>query len=256
MPTGRRAVLRMGLGGLAGASLPVSAEAASPFELAPDWRAGWALHKDPGLGAGVTQLANGIILEAAPYAYDDRAVYARSSVALWSKSPWAGDFRVGFDFTRLDDVARTTGNGIGAMLYFHVVGQGDAAHPEGIARWPAAEAREEDYVRYSRGYRVTWSNFNTQGPQNSHEIRLRMFAFTARYPEQIGGDSPARFPFERGRAYRMAFERRGQTLTVAVDGETFGWDDPAIARYDEGYFGIRHQPGRHGRYEDFTTTRP
>jgi hypothetical protein len=256
-PTTRRAVLRAGLGGLA-ASAPATrpAAAAPSFALAPDWRAGWALHKDSELGAGVDQLANGIVLRAADYAYDDRAVYARSSVALWSRHAWAGDFRVEFDFTRLDDVARTTGNGIGAMLYFHVVGAGDPHHPAELARWPSTQAREEAYVRHGRGFRVTWSNFNTEHPRNSHEMRLRTFAFTTRYPERIGEDSPSRFTFARGRTYRMAFERRGPRFAASVDGEAFVWEDPAIARFGEGCFGLRHQPGRVARYENLAIARP
>lgn len=256
MRTTRRATLQLGLGGLAGALPPAAATGASPFDLAPDWRANWVLHKDPDLGAEVTQLANGIDLRAAPYAYDDEAVYERSDVALWSGARWTGDFRAAFDFTRLDDVTRTTGRGIGAMLYFHVAGQGDDEHPESIARWPSREAREETYVRYGRGHRVTWSNFNTRNPRNSHEMRLRTFAFTTSYPVQVGEDSPAEFPFVRDRTYRLVLERRGRTFNVAVDGEAFGWDDPAIGRYGEGYFGIRHQAGRHARYENFTIIQP
>jgi hypothetical protein len=233
------------------------ATAATPFDLAPDWRINWVLHKDPKLKAKIEQLPNGVILRAAPYNYTNKKIYDRSNIALWNKTLWTGDFRVEFDFTRLDNVARTTGSGIGAMLYWHVLGRtGDPKHPPSIAAWPSKAADEDAYVRYTRGYRVTWSNFNTRAPQNSNEIRVRTFAFTRNYPTKVGGDSPAVFPFVRDQTYHMAIQRVGQVLTVVVDGHTVTWDDPAIARYNDGYFGIRHQTGRHARYENFTITPP
>jgi hypothetical protein len=251
--TTRRTILGLGLGGLAGTLLPASAEA-GPFDLT-NWSTNWVLHKDPKLGASLTPIANGIILKAAPISTDS-SVYQRSSIAIWNKNLWTGDFRVEFDFTRLDNTTKTTGNGIGAMLYWHVVGKGDAAHPASIAQWPSKAANEKTYIRYSRGYRVTWSNFNTQSPQNSHEIRLRRFAFTTNYPVQIGGDSPAKFFFEKDKKYHMILERSGSTFKVIVGTESHTWNESVITLYNDGYFGIRHQPGRWGRYENFSITVP
>lgn len=260
----RRAAMRAGLGAFTAGMLgPLAlgeaeaAAAAGPFAMAPDWRTNWVVHKDPTLGASVTQLANGVILKAAPYVYsNDQDLLSRSSIVLWSKASLSGNFRASFSFTRLDDITKTTGTGIGAMLYFHALGLGDSEHPLSFAEWPSTKPSEGDYIRYGKGLRVTWSNFNTVVPSNSNQIRLRWFEFTTSYPVQIGKPSPASFPFTRNVRYAITFTCSGNSFTVAVRNTKtgkvarWGWTESTIGRFSNGYFGIRQQPGRIARYEN------
>ena len=173
-----------------------------------------------------------------------------------------GDFRIELDFARLDSIDRTTRDGIGTMLYFHATGRGDNTDPESFAQWRSSRPSEQDYVRHGRGIRITWSNFNTEIPGNSDEMRLRWFELSSQYPGQIGQDSLPRFPFIAGRKYHMTFERRGSTFAVAVadlatgELESCSWDDEAIGRFSSGYFGIRQQPGRVASYENLMLVRP
>ncbi len=233
------------------------------FALAPSLDLDWAVHMDPVLGAGVTQDANGVTLKAAPYVYSgDADLLARSSVVIWSRTAWSGDFKVSFEFTRLDNTTKTTGTGIGAMLYFHATGAGTEDHPASFAEWPSARPSEDDYTQYGRGIRITWSNYNTVTPGNSNEMRLRSFEFTTAYPAKIGADSPAKFPFKRGVKYKMTFVRKGNKFSASVKDTTTGrtqsvsWSSTQIGRFSSGYFGIRHQPGREARYEKFSVTQP
>src|SRR3954447_8896400 len=172
----RRAAMRAALGALAtSAFAPIeSAEAhalvpPAPFALAPDWTTNWVVHKDPLLGASVTQLANGVILKASPYVYNNDDLYLRSNIVLWSKVKLTGDFKMTFSFTRLDNTVKTTGKAIRVILYFHALGAGDSAHPESFAQWPSQRPFETDYVRYSKGLRVTWSNFSSVFPDTSDQ---------------------------------------------------------------------------------------
>jgi hypothetical protein len=206
-PIPRRAALT---GAVALAASPLllrpRAALAAGFGLAPDYTVNWAVHMDPALGASVTQNATGVTLKAAPYVYSSEpGLLSRSSVVVWSRTPWTGDFKASFEFTRLDGTTRTTGTGIGAMLYFHATGAGSELHPASIAEWPSAKPSEDDYTRYGRGLRITWSNFNSVTPGNSNEMRLRSFEFTSAYPTKIGADSAAKFPFTRNVKYHLGF---------------------------------------------------
>ena len=236
---------------------------AADFGLTPDYSVNWGVHKDPVLGASVTQDVAGVTLKAAPYVYSSEAdLLARSSVVIWSRAPWTGDFKLSFEFTRLDGTTRTTGTGIGAMLYFHATGAGSNLHPASFADWPSARPSEDDYTRYGRGLRITWSNFNSVTPGNSNEMRLRSFEFTTAYPKKIGSDSAAKFPFTKGVKYQLTFVRQGSKFTAIVKNTLTGrsekasWTASQIRRFSSGHFGIRHQPGREARYENFVIARP
>ena len=139
----RRALVQRALGGLVsfapGGLLSARAVATAPselFALAPAWGDNWVVHKDPEVEAGVQQLPTGVILRSAPYVYDrNKELYGRSSIALWSRRKWVGDFRIELDFARLDSTDRTTRDGIGTMLYFHATGFGNNTHSESFAQW-------------------------------------------------------------------------------------------------------------------------
>ena len=244
-------------------SLRAAPVPAASFALTPSYDAGWAVHMDPQLGASVVQGEHGVTLRAAPYVYsNDADLLARSSIVLWSRTPWTGDFKASFEFTRLDTTTRTTGTGIGAMLYFHATGAGGAEHPASFADWPSTRPSEDDYTRYGRGIRITWSNFNSVTPGNSNEMRLRWFAFTSAYPTKIGKDSAAKFPFTAGVKYLITLVRKGSNFTAIVKDTSTGrtqsvsWSDKKISQLTSGYFGIRHQPGREALYEKLAITRP
>ena len=121
---------------------------------------------------------------------------------------------------------------------------------------------EDDYTKYGKGIRITWSNFNSKTPGNSNEMRLRWFQFQTAYPKKIGNDSPAKFPFKRDVKYKLTLTRKGTSFSANVQDTTTGktekvsWKNSKIGQFKSGYFGIRHQPGREARYENFSVTAP
>lgn len=228
------------------------------FSFTPNYTQNWVMHKAPSMGASITQNSDGLTLTSAPYVYSGGyEPFHSSSVAIWSKTKLSGNFKVAFDYTRLDNVTRTTAGGQATVFYFGVKGTGDAAHPESIAQWGNTVPNEDNYLNDAKGLRLTFNNFNTETPDISNRMRFRWFDHDKSLPNMIGGPSPQDFPFTPNVKYHVEMQRTGNTFTVRVTDtrsnttKTMSWTDAKVSQFNDGYFGIRQMPGRIARYQNF-----
>lgn len=236
----RRSLLVAGAAGAGALLLPggrAALAAVNPFALAPDWRDNWKAHKTLA-AAKVVQLGAGVRIDTPGTASQADA----GQVALWAKTPVAGDFELAFTYKVVSRLALKGGSF--ATFHFDSRGEGSAAYPEAVPDWTGVTPSDAVYTTHTRGLRFSFATYNPSAPDVHYRLRLRAFEFSAA-PTLIEPASPQTFPFTTGKAYKVKIRRQGSILRVsatpAAGGTTrsFSWTDSRIERWGEGYVGFR-----------------
>lgn len=244
---------RTGLGMLSASMLYGSAYATSNnWKLASSdsdiekWQDNWFVE---GAMATVSNSESGMVFSAGPIPYEQA-----SHAVLWTKQSFAGDIKIEYDYTRLDDRTDVTGVNI---LYIQATGLGTEEWPTDISR--STSQRDVPWMKsYFLNMHALHISYSTTGPKRSHYVAAR------RYPAKelndflhgtlIQPDYQNVDLFKQGETYHITAVKQDNRLTFTAErnGKThsFEWDLSTFPAVTEGRIGLRHMWTRSSRYKD------
>ena len=212
-----------------------------------DWTRHWFLD---GERATVRNTPIGMEMRAGPEAGND-ACHA----VLWSRDAFAGDLKIAYEFTRLDQATEFVN-----ILYVQATGSGEGPHAEDIAAWRDLRAVPAMAIYYNHvhTYHISYAAFDhgNTDPANDY-IRARRYL-----PESGNGlDGTALEPsydrtglFAPGVPHQMTVLKIGQELMLQVRGgdkTTFcRWRNDRLSPIESGRIGLRQMYTRDARYRD------
>ena len=216
------------------------------LELQPEmnWQDQWTLD---GNHCVVGNSSNGLEFQAGPEAGNN----AHHGV-LWTKESFAGDMKVEFDYTRLDEINRFV-----CILYFHANGIGEGAYTKDIHEW--AHLREEPWMKtyFERMdmLHISFAAFGNDNDEPDDYLRVR------RYPVrpdrdfsqiEVAGTVHNTGLFLPQQTYAVTFVKTTDALGLHVKGadkELYHcWDISTVEPTHDGPFGIRHMWQKHACY--------
>ena len=212
-----------------------------------DWRLHWMLD---GENAQVRCTEAGMELQSGPAAGEDA-----DHMVLWTRASFAGDVKIEYEFTRLDDAVEFV-----VILYVQASGSGEAPYVQDIAAWnelrrvPAMRT----YFNHMHAYHISYAAFDhgNTDPQNDY-IRARRYL-----PESGQGLEGTEIPpsydrtglFARGVPHRITVIKHGQDLYFRAEGPDRDllchWRNRDLPPILEGRIGLRQMYTRHSRYRD------
>jgi hypothetical protein len=215
---------------------------------------GWAVHR----GQSSAQLVappTGARLQGGPMGAVDR-----NGLAIWSPSPWAGDFRASFRTMKLDGNVGRGGESLFMLLYFGVQGDGTPGHPANMAGWPGSTVPyTHAYAEHIRGARITFY-FQPSGAVGEVQPLSAAYFRADGSRNAIRGSSSVGFPGLRNVTYGWTVRRAGNAVTVTqADGaarRSVTFSSAALGQFaGSGNFGLLVSPGRIVEVTGFSVAR-
>jgi len=215
-----------------------------------DWTEQWFLDGEVGT---VTTGPDGMELVAGSEFGNDA-----HHMVLWTKESFAGDLKIEYDFTRLDQETRAVN-----ILYIQASGSGVGPFAEDIVEWnelrrvPAMRT----YYDNMNAYHISYAAFPNDEDTTSY-IRARRYM-----PNLAGLDgtglTPDYFPtglFETGVPHHISVIRRSRELFIRIENEHetyFGYiKNTELPDISEGRMGLRQMFTRSARYRNFRVSVP
>ena len=218
-----------------------------------DWRDRWTLD---GLKATVTNSERGMDFKAGPIRKEDV-----SHAVMWTKESFAGDIRLDYEYTKLEDVIEAV-----TILYIQATGSGAQGYDEDISKW--ADKREipsmRTYFNHMNLYHISYAAFDV-----SNSDPVKDYVRARRYmPESSAGLAntdlePDYFEtglFKRGVPHKITVIRKGDDLFMYIrnheEKQLCHWKADAFPPIIEGRIGLRHMWTRGARYRDLRISQP
>jgi chondroitin-sulfate-ABC endolyase/exolyase len=178
---------------------------------------------------------------------------------LWTKDSFAGDVKIEYDYTRLDDVNKWVN-----ILYIQATGKGGDFPPD-IMEW--ADYRTEPWMKHyfenMKLLHVSYAAYDGVDGLGADDDYVRC----RRYPKaEKGGFSKTEIKpdffrtglFRTGKTYHITAIKKGDRLFFNVEGKgrekLFAWQSPLIGEVTEGRVGLRHMWMKSAHYENFTVS--
>lgn len=210
-----------------------------------NWKKQWFLDGEVGM---VKNGPVGMTLTAGPEFRNDA-----HHMVLWTRESFAGDLKIEFEYTRLDDETRCVN-----ILYIQATGTGEGEFTEDISKW--SELRRVPSMRmyfdYMNLYHISYAAF-PNGADTTAYIRGRRYLPGGR---GLKGTEmkPDYFPkglFEKGVSHQITVIKRARDLFMKVENEEqtacFHMSNPNLPPVVEGRIGLRHMFTRSARYKNF-----
>lgn len=216
-----------------------------------DWQEKWFLDGEVG---SVSNDENGMTLTAGPEFRNDA-----HHMVLWTKDSFAGDVKIEFEYTRLDE-----GNRAVNIIFIQATGSGDGPHAKDIREWqdlrrvPAMST----YFNNMHLYHISYAAFTNDGLATSSYLRARRYMPDGRGLRGTGlkPEYESKTLFEPGVPHKVTVIKTDRDLHMRVENadETFyghfqNTDHPIVT---QGRIGIRHMFTRSSRYKNFTVSVP
>ncbi|MEM1165334.1 MAG: DUF1961 family protein [Planctomycetota bacterium] len=212
-----------------------------------DWRQHWFLDGDK---ARVSNDEAGMALRAGPIFGEDA-----SHAVLWTNQSFAGDIKIEYEYTRLDDATKAVN-----IIYVLATGTGNDPYTEDLLDWahlrrvPAMRL----YFRNVNTYHISYAAFGLTDDDQPDYVRAR------RYMPDLGRglrgtalepDTWDTGLFEPGVPHRITVVKSANDLFMHVrnptDEQLFAWKTDTFPDITEGRVGLRHMYTRASRYKDF-----
>ncbi len=216
-----------------------------------DWRKHWFLDGEVG---AVTNSPEGMTLTAGPEFKNDA-----HHMVLWTKRSFAGDLKIEYDFTRLDEERRCV-----TILYIQASGSGKDGFDKDITTW--SDLRKvpamSSYYDNMHTYHLSYAAFGDTGKEQTSYIRGRRYM-----PHRNGLKGTELTPdyhfdtlFATGVKHHITVIKRDRDLHLRIE-------NPDGVRYchlhngklpvvTEGRIGLRHMFTRSARYMNFRIFMP
>ncbi|HIE96241.1 MAG TPA: DUF1961 family protein, partial [Fuerstia sp.] len=217
-----------------------------------DWRKRWFLDGEVGK---VQTGPEGMKMTAGPEFRNEA-----HHMVLWTRDKFAGDLKIEYDFTRLDDETRCVN-----ILYIQVTGSAEGPYEKDIAKWnqlrrvPAMRT----YFDHMHAYHISYAAFPNGADATSY-IRARRYMPGASglkgtdlkpdyYPEGL---------FRNGVPHKITVIKKARDLFMRIENaeQIFHchMTNPDLPAIENGRVGLRHMYTRSSRYQNFrvSTLRP
>jgi len=230
------------------------------------WGDAWSLDGEKArvrrLPPGAEGRPGGFELHAGPKRGEDA-----SHAVAWTRPEFAGDLRIEYEFTRLDDVDWGVN-----IVYLQAQGLGPAPFTADIAQW--ADRRNVPampvYYRNMSLWHVSYAAYPTRGDAPKDYLRARRYPSIPKQwhaPQHLFGDVTRvdrdyrdTGLFKQGQPVRLTWIKRGSELmlrAVPLEGDDvkpvyFRWDFSRSIPVWSGRIGLRQMSTRDSRYRGFT----
>ncbi len=216
-----------------------------------DWKQKWFLDGEVGQ---VTTGPDGMALIAGPEFKNDA-----HHMVLWTKHVFAGDLKIEYDYTRLDEETRCVN-----ILYIQATGSGETPYAEDITQWnelrrvPAMRM----YFDHMNTYHISYAAFPNEGDDPRSYIRARRYMPNATGLK--GSDlTPDYFPeglFAPGVPHTITVIKKDRAISMRIENpeQTYHchMTNPDLPAVTEGRIGLRHMFTRSARYQNFRVSIP
>jgi len=212
---------------------------------AGDWREKWTLD---GREATVENDADGMTFKAGPEAFQN----AHHAV-LWTKRDFAGDLRIEYEYTRLDEATKMV-----TILYIQATGCDQQGYGKDIADW--ADKRVvptmRNYYAHMNAYHVSYAAFgNKNAAPGKDYIRARRYQCGPLGGTELEGEYKNTGLFKTGVPHQITVIKRDREIFMHVRNA----EDELLCRFVntefppivEGRIGLRHMSTRAARYRNF-----
>jgi hypothetical protein len=216
-----------------------------------DWTEQWFLDGEVGT---VTTGPDGMVLTAGPEFKNDA-----HHMVLWTKENFAGDVKIEYEFTRLDDETRCVN-----ILYIQATGSGEEPYVKDISEWN--ELRREPAMRmyfdHMHTYHISYAAFPNEGDNRQSYIRARRYIPNATglkgtdlkpdyYPEGL---------FATGVPHTITVIKQARDLFIQIENAEQSvychMSNPDLPAITEGRIGLRHMFTRSARYKNINISTP
>jgi len=216
-----------------------------------DWTAQWFLDGEVGT---VRTGPDGMVLTAGPEFRNDA-----DHIVLWTKESFAGDLKIEYDYTRLDNETRCV-----TILYIQATGSGKEPYVKDITKWnelrrvPAMRM----YFDHMNTYHISYAAFPNSGEDRTSYIRGRRYL-----PHKTGlkgtGLDPDYYPeglFATGVTHHITVIKKDRDLFMRVENPNrvhyCHMANPKLPIITEGRIGLRHMFTRSARYKNIRISTP
>ena len=216
-----------------------------------DWQEKWFLDGEVG---AVSNDENGMTLTAGPEVRNDA-----HHMVLWTKDSFAGDVKIEFEYTRLDEENRAVN-----ILFIQATGSGEGPHAKDIRAWQ--ELRKvpamSTYFNNMHLYHISYAAFTNDGLATSSYLRARRYMPDGRRLRGTGlqPEYESETLFEPGVPHKVTVIKTDRDLHMRIENadETFyaHFQNTNLPVVMEGRIGIRHMFTRSSRYKNFTISVP
>lgn len=213
-----------------------------------DWTKRWFLD---GEKAKLSNSDKGMDFHAGPKWRED----AHHAV-LWTKPSFAGDVKIEYEYTRLDEQIRAV-----TILYIQATGKGEGPYVTDIRKW--SDRREvpsmSQYFKHMNTYHISYAAWGTRNDDPDQDyIRARRYRGHGKdrlHGTELKPDYDRTGLFETGVPHRITVIKRGKQLFMHIRNAEAEWlchwDGSKFPAITEGRIGLRHMYTRAARYKDF-----
>jgi hypothetical protein len=215
-----------------------------------DWTEQWFLDGEVGT---VTTGSDGMELTAGPEFKNDA-----HHMVLWTKENFAGDVKIEYDYTRLDNETNCVN-----ILYIQATGSGEEPYVKDITEWN--ELRKVPAMRmyfdHMQTYHISYAAFPNDEDATSY-IRARRYMPNATGLK--GSDlEPDYFPeglFETGVPHKITVIKKERDIFMKIENaeQTLycHMSNPELPAITAGRIGLRHMFTRSSRYKNIRISTP
>jgi Domain of unknown function (DUF1961) len=214
-----------------------------------NWKDNWLLD---GQEARITHSDRGMDFFAGDQAGDDA-----SHAVLWTLKSFAGDIKIEYEYTRLDEANRFV-----TILYIQATGSGDGPYQKDIMRWVDRRAvpSMRTYFNHMNTYHISYAAYGVENDDPAEDY-IRARRYMPETPRGLEGtdlqpDDYARTGlFATGVPYKITVIKSGDKLYMHIAGKDntllCHWDTESFPAIAEGRIGLRHMYTRAARYRNF-----
>jgi len=214
------------------------------------WQDRWFLD---GLVGKVSTGPDGMVLTAGPEFKNDA-----HHMVLWTKQEFAGDLKIEFDYTRLDDETRCVN-----ILYIQATGSGEEPYVTDITKWNELRSvpAMRTYFDHMHTYHISYAAFPNNEDTTSY-IRARRYM-----PNASGLDGteldPDYFPlglFRKDVPHKITVIKKERNIFIKVENPEQVYYchmvNKSLPPVTEGRIGLRHMFTRSSQYSNFRVSVP
>jgi hypothetical protein len=213
-----------------------------------DWKEHWTID---GLKATVTNSDKGMDFRAGPVRKENA-----SHAVMWTKQSFAGDIRLDYEYTKLDDKVEAV-----TILYIQATGSGADGYDRDISKW--VDKREVPtmsmYFKHMNLYHISYAAFDV-GNADQVKDYIRARRYMPELPAGLANTDlePDYFEtglFRRGAPHKITVIKKGDDLFMYVRNsekkQLCHWKTDTFPPVAEGRVGLRHMWTRGARYRYF-----
>ncbi|MGB0743489.1 MAG: DUF1961 family protein [Opitutales bacterium] len=216
-----------------------------------DWKERWFLDGEIGK---VSNSPEGMTLTAGPEFKNDA-----HHMVLWTRDSFAGDLKIEYDYTRLDQENRCV-----TILYIQATGSGQGPYHKDITKWN--ELRRvpsmRTYYRNMNLYHISYAAFGNSGTATKSYIRGRRYM--PKHGKLKGTElKPEYFSeslFVTDVKHRITVIKKDRDIYIRIqspDEVFYGhMENKKFPVISEGRIGLRHMFTRSARYQNFSISQP